>query len=89
MKRVKNRFYDKTGDLLRTEYYADGEFEALEAERAHADAVAECLENRRKAYTEKWPDPFDVFDDMTKRGVDTVLAERQAIKELYPKPVKE
>lgn len=43
--------------------------------------------DRRLAYEAAgWKTPFDIFDDMQERGVDTVLADRKAIQDSFPKP---
>jgi hypothetical protein len=91
--RIKSERRDPDGNVISTEYYADGEYEAiLAAEQAENDyqiALAQCLENRHIAYqTKGWHSEFDIIDDMARRGVDAVIADRVAIKEQFPKPVK-
>ena len=67
----------------------DAEIAQREVDRLAHEAkqkANEWLEKRLEAYKEKgWKDPFDVLDDMSKRGVDVVLAERKAIKDANPK----
>ena len=48
-------------------------------------AKRDKLEKRQKALAAKWPDPFDLLDDILERGLDTVKAERNAIKTENPK----
>jgi hypothetical protein len=89
--RVKSEWRDADGNVIRTEYYAAGEYEALlaseQAENEYQIALAECLENRRIAYLQKgWHSEFDIIDDMARRGVDVVIADRMAIKDQFPKP---
>lgn len=44
------------------------------------------VEARRAEYKAKgWEEPFDLIDDILERGIDTVKAERSAIKARHPK----
>lgn len=40
---------------------------------------------RRRALSQKWPDPFDLLDDILDRGTSAVKSERDAIKAANPK----
>jgi hypothetical protein len=40
---------------------------------------------RRDALAAKWPDAFALLDDILVRGIDTVKAERNQIKQANPK----
>ncbi len=89
--RPKNIFYDKDGRTTYVDYYAEGEYEAIQLKEQelidYNTALSTCFNNRQNAYRQKgWYSEFDVFDDMMKRGIEVVLEERRLIKESFPKP---
>lgn len=92
MKQIKNQFYDTDGKLINTEYYEAGEFEAMQAEQqaqeAYDLAYAVCLASRESAYLARWPNEYAQIEDIMRRGGAAVLADKQAIKDKFPKPVR-
>jgi len=61
------------------------EYQAAQTKAAQ-DMAAE--KKRQEALAAKWPDPFALLDDILDKGIAPVKAERDAIKEANPKPVK-
>lgn len=52
------------------------------SEKIQSDKLSK---DRKEALSQKWPDPFDLLDDILSRGIPTVKAERDAIKSANPK----
>lgn len=66
------------------------EIAAREEECARSDAATAAYvanSERKSALAEKWPDAFDLLDDILTRGIEVVKLERDAIKAENPKGV--
>lgn len=73
--------------LVVTGFYISEDHEQVWETRAKTDVELkqEADDKRRLALSQKWPDPFDLLDDILSRGVEPVKAERDAIKAANPK----
>ena len=64
------------------------EARAIEEAAAATQLIASTAnEKRLKALGDKWPDAFDLIDDVLNRGINAVKTERDAIKLANPKGV--
>lgn len=61
------------------------DFNARQAAFEVEKVALEKMQKRQKALSAKWPDPFALLDDILKRGIASVKAEREAIKSANPK----
>jgi len=58
---------------------------AEEAANIIKAAEDKLLADRQKTLAAKWPDAFDLLDDILERGVEAVKIDRDVIKQANPK----
>lgn len=84
---LESQFQNERGQTVRIFRPTPDEIAAQAAQEEYDTAMAACLENRRLAYEALgWISEFDVIDDIMRRGIDPVMADRAAVKQAWPKP---
>lgn len=83
----RNMTYNKlvNGEIVPMSPQEIAERQAEEAAFELAKSARDKLEKRNKALAAKWPDPFDLLDDILERGINAVKTERNEIKLANPK----
>lgn len=85
---LESQFQNEHGQTVRIFRPTPDEIATQTEKEEYDAALAACLENRRLAYEALgWINEFDVIDDIMHRGIEPVMADRAAIKQMWPKPL--
>lgn len=80
-----SRFHNINGVNIPFTIEEEAARDSEEAAFELAKVTRDKLEKRQQALAAKWPDAFDLLDDILERGIETVKTERNQIKLANPK----